>query len=83
MSFARGRIVLVAVSIQTDYETGDKGVRGMRSLHSGIPQGAQKTVSKAAGASKPEAYPQGYVEDFDEPRAIHGNKRVSARWIEG
>jgi hypothetical protein len=55
----------------------------MRSLHSGIPQGAQKTVSKAAGASKPEAYPQGYVEDFDEPRAIHGNKRVSARWIEG
>ena len=25
-------------------------------------------VSKAAGTSKPEAYPQGYVEDFDEPR---------------
>jgi len=25
-------------------------------------------VSKAAGDSKPEAYPQGYVEDFDEPR---------------
>ncbi len=24
--------------------------------------------SKAAGESKPEAYPQGYVEDFDEPR---------------
>ena len=22
----------------------------------------------AAGESKPEAYPQGYVEDFDEPR---------------
>jgi hypothetical protein len=25
-------------------------------------------VSKAAGDSKPEAYPRGYVEDFDEPR---------------
>ena len=24
--------------------------------------------SKAAGDSKPEVYPQGYVEDFDEPR---------------
>ena len=28
----------------------------------------KKSVSKAAGESKPEAYPQGYVEDFDEPR---------------
>jgi hypothetical protein len=28
----------------------------------------KKAVSKAAGESKPEAYPQGYVEDFDEPR---------------
>ncbi len=27
-------------------------------------------VSKAAGDSKPEAYPQGYVEDFDEPRTM-------------
>jgi hypothetical protein len=27
-----------------------------------------KAVSKAAGESKPEAYPLGYVEDFDEPR---------------
>ncbi len=25
-------------------------------------------ASKAAGESKPEAYPQGYVEDFDKPR---------------
>jgi hypothetical protein len=25
-------------------------------------------VSKAAGESKPEAYPRGYVEDFDELR---------------
>ena len=23
---------------------------------------------KAAGELKPEAYPQGYLEDFDEPR---------------
>ena len=28
----------------------------------------KKSVSKAAGESKPEAYPQGYVEDFDELR---------------
>ncbi len=28
----------------------------------------KKTVSEAAGESKPEAYPQGYVEDFDELR---------------
>ena len=26
--------------------------------------------SKAAGESKPEAYPPGYVEDFDEPRTM-------------
>ena len=30
----------------------------------------KKAVSKAAGVSKPEAYPQGYVEDFDEPRTL-------------
>jgi hypothetical protein len=50
--------------------------------------------SKAAGESKPEAYPfspahpelprqlvsqVGYVEDFDEPRTKHGERRVSAR----
>ena len=28
----------------------------------------KKAVRKAAGESKPEAYPLGYVEDFDEPR---------------
>jgi len=28
----------------------------------------KKAVSKAAGESNPEAYPQGYVEDFDETR---------------
>jgi hypothetical protein len=28
----------------------------------------KKPSSKAAGESKPEAYPLGYVEDFDEPR---------------
>src|SRR5258705_12931027 len=26
------------------------------------------SYNKAAGESKPEAYPQGYVEDFDDPR---------------
>ena len=28
---------------------------------------------KAAGESKPEAYPLGYVEDFDEPRTKLAN----------
>ena len=28
----------------------------------------KRPSSKAAGESKPEAYPQGYVEDFDESR---------------
>ena len=33
------------------------------------PAGCSKRLSsKAAGESKPEAYPLGYVEDFDEPR---------------
>ena len=33
------------------------------------PAGCSKSLSsKAAGESKPEAYPLGYVEDFDEPR---------------
>jgi hypothetical protein len=29
---------------------------------------SKRPSSKAAGESKPEAYPHGYVEDFDEPR---------------
>ena len=29
---------------------------------------SNRPSSKAAGESKPETYPQGYVEDFDEPR---------------
>src|SRR4029077_17838069 len=60
------------------------------------PRGCSKRLSsKAAGESKPEAYlssparpraaktarfPRGYVEDFDEPRTTHGNRRVLARW---
>jgi hypothetical protein len=33
------------------------------------PTGCSKcSSSKAAGESKPEAYPLGYVEDFDDPR---------------
>ena len=32
------------------------------------PRRSKRPFSKAAGESKPEAYPQGYVEDFDEPR---------------
>jgi len=31
------------------------------------------SISKAAGESKPEAYPLGYVEDFDEPRTKLAN----------
>jgi hypothetical protein len=29
---------------------------------------SKRPSSEAAGESKPEAYPQGYVEDFDESR---------------
>jgi hypothetical protein len=29
---------------------------------------SKRPSSKAAGESKPEAYPRGHVEDFDEPR---------------
>jgi hypothetical protein len=29
---------------------------------------SKRPSSKAAGESKPEAYPQGYVEDFEEQR---------------
>jgi hypothetical protein len=40
----------------------------------------KRLFSKAAGASMPEeVYSPRYIEDFDEMRAIHGNKRVSAR----
>jgi len=31
---------------------------------------SKRPFSKAAGESKPEAYPLGYVEDFDEPRTL-------------
>jgi len=49
----------------------------MPGLHWSVRPGQQKhtetgclesSSSKAAGELKPEAYPQGYVEDFDEPR---------------
>jgi hypothetical protein len=44
-----------------------------------FPAGCSKRPSsKAAGESKPEAYPQGYVEDFDELRtklAVFFNSR--------
>jgi len=29
---------------------------------------SKRPFSKAGGESKPDAYPLGYVEDFDEPR---------------
>jgi hypothetical protein len=38
-----------------------------------MPTGCSKRPSnEAAGKSKPEAYPLGYVEDFDEPRTKLG-----------
>ncbi len=46
---------------------------------------SKRPSSKAAGESNPEAYPLGYVEDFDEPRTMHGKRRVLARrgWVGG
>ena len=62
MSFASGRIILVAVLPQT----GDKGVSGMRSLPSDIPQDAPRPFSKAAGV------PSGVLVDFDERERYMG-----------
>jgi hypothetical protein len=39
---------------------------------------SKRPSSKAAGESKPEAYPPGYVEDFDEPRTKPGERCVLA-----
>jgi len=33
---------------------------------------SKRSSNKAAGESQPEAYPQGYVEDCDEPRTKLG-----------
>ena len=42
---------------------------GMCGQQENTPAGCSKRpFSKAAGESKPEAYPLGYVEDFDDPR---------------
>ena len=46
MSFASGRISQVAVLLQTDCKSGDKGVSGMRSLPSDIPQDTQNAVQQ-------------------------------------
>ncbi len=35
-----------------------------------IAECSKSSSSKAAGEPKPEAYPLGYVEDFDEPRTM-------------
>ena len=39
----------------------------MKEHHAGC---SKRPSSKAAGESKPEAYPLGYVEDFEEPRTM-------------
>ena len=46
MSFASGRIIQVAVLLQTDCKSGDKGVSGMRSLPSDIPLDTQNAVQQ-------------------------------------
>ena len=46
MSFASGRIIQVAVLLQTDCKSGDKGVSGIRSLPSDIPQDTQNAVQQ-------------------------------------
>ena len=37
------------------------------------PGRSKSSSGKAAGESKPEEYPRGYVEDFDEPRTTLGD----------
>jgi hypothetical protein len=50
-----------------------------------VPDCSKMPSNEAAGEWKPEAYPQGYVEDFDEPRTKIGKRRVLARrgWAGG
>jgi len=42
-------------------------------MHNQVAGCSKRLSSKAAGESKPEAYPRGYVEDFDEPRTTLGD----------
>ena len=44
---------------------------------------SKRLSSKAAGESKPEAYPLGYVEDFDEPRTTLADffSTLLLRWL--
>ena len=44
---------------------------------------SKRSSNKAAGESKPEAYPLGYVEDFDDPRTPLGNVFTSLLAEEG
>ena len=65
------------------------------SLNQIFPQDAQKgglltrpalaprralTLARPHQMEAPDAYIRRYVEDFDEPRTKHGEKRVAARW---
>ncbi len=46
---------------------------------------SKRTSRKAADESKPEAYPPGYVEDFDETRTQPRNgasRRAGAGWVQ-
>jgi len=45
----------------------------LRRLNTSTCRRLKKLSGKAEGESKPEAYPQGYVEDFDEPRTKLGS----------
>ncbi len=45
-------------------------VRTLGIQENGSPGCSKRLSSKAVGESKPEAYPQGYVEDSDEPRTL-------------
>ena len=44
---------------------------------------SKRSSNKAAGESKPEAYPLGYVEDFDDPRTTLGTVFTSLLTEEG
>jgi len=52
------------ISVQQNFDN----LRGWSKKRTSPAGCSKRPSSKAAGESKPEAYPEGYVEDFDEPR---------------
>src|SRR6185295_5007430 len=76
---------LVKSSVVRTCET--PGQRSRRMLKKAVQLGRRRVetggvvfLTRPPHAAKTACPPRGYVEDFDEPRTTHGNRRVLARW---